>query len=277
MMYYLHLLGLPLEQMVLHDLTRHLQDLMCLWYCSYSERFLPRQTLWHPSRLLLYGHFHTHPRYSRLKRRRTQKRLLSLLAYATLSGRHHQALAYASTSSGHLRQLDSDSKPWLIENCLTACISNNKGDFVGTSLLHATARWPRAINTHLWPYALRTANDVIISTPKRLDGKSALGLFSGSDVIPKLRLLRPFGCPVYVLHTALAGDNHLRKWDQRARIGIYLGISPIHARSVALVLNTRTGLVSPQFHVKFDDMFETVAQSKETHPILWQTATHFTH
>jgi len=72
-----------------------------------------------------------------------------------------------------------------------------------TSLLHATARWPRAINTHLWPYALRTANDVIINTPKRIDGQSALGVFSGSDVIPKINLLRPFGCPVYVLHVAL--------------------------------------------------------------------------
>ena len=45
------------------------------------------------------------------------------------------------------------------------------------------------------------------------------------------------------------------KWEQRARIGIYLGHSPFHAGSVALVLNPRTGLVSPQFHVVFDDNF----------------------
>ena len=36
-----------------------------------------------------------------------------------------------------------------------------------------------------------------------------------------------------------------------------------HARSVALVLNPRTGHVSPQFHLKFDDFFETV-QDKPT-------------
>ena len=53
------------------------------------------------------------------------------------------------------------------------------------------------------------------------------------------------------------------KWKQRSRLGVYLGPSPNHARSVALVLNPRTGHVSPQFHVKFDDFFETV-QSKDT-------------
>ena len=50
------------------------------------------------------------------------------------------------------------------------------------------------------------------------------------------------------------------KWRQRSRLGVYLGPSPNHARSVALVLNPRTGHVSPQFHVKFDDFFETVQQ-----------------
>eukprot|EP00978_Attheya_sp_CCMP212_P036725 scaffold168709_cov28-Attheya_sp.AAC.1 len=38
-------------------------------------------------------------------------------------------------------------------------------------------------------------------------------------------------------------------------------LSPQHARSVALVLNIKTGLgVSPQFHVEFDDLFETVSE-----------------
>ena len=51
------------------------------------------------------------------------------------------------------------------------------------------------------------------------------------------------------------------KWKQRARLGIYLGPSPSHACTVALILNPRTGHVSPQFHVKFDDFFETVGNS----------------
>jgi hypothetical protein len=48
------------------------------------------------------------------------------------------------------------------------------------------------------------------------------------------------------------------KWEPRARMGIYVGRSPSHASNVALVLNPRTGHVSPQFHVVFDDDFTTV-------------------
>jgi hypothetical protein len=32
------------------------------------------------------------------------------------------------------------------------------------------------------------------------------------------------------------------KWEERARVGINLGTSPLHARTVALVLNIETGL-----------------------------------
>ena len=46
--------------------------------------------------------------------------------------------------------------------------------------------------------------------------------------------------------------------EAKARLGIYIGPSPSHAQTVALVLNPRTGHVSPQFHIKFDDFLETV-------------------
>ena len=66
--------------------------------------------------------------------------------------------------------------------------------------------------------------------------------------------------PVYILDTRLqcVGGGGPPKWDPRAHLGIYLGNSPSHAGSVALVMNPKTGLVSPQFHLVFDDNFETV-------------------
>ena len=64
-----------------------------------------------------------------------------------------------------------------------------------------------------------------------------------------------------MLDNALQSRQGVPKWKQRARLGIYLGPSPSHAWTVALVLNPRTGHVSPQFHVKFDDFFETVGNS----------------
>ena len=41
-------------------------------------------------------------------------------------------------------------------------------------------------------------------------------------------------------------------------MGIYVGHSPAYEGSVALALNSKTGLVSLQYHVVYDDQFSTV-------------------
>ena len=76
----------------------------------------------------------------------------------------------------------------------------------------------------------------------------------------RLGKFHTFGCPVYVLDSRLqdSGGPGPPKWDPRSRLGICLGHLPLHAGSVALVLNPKTGLVSPQYHVVFDDDFSTV-------------------
>ena len=144
-----------------------------------------------------------------------------------------------------------------------------------TSLLDAKTKWPRAITTELWPYAVCNCNYSHMQTPHRLGkhgGKTPLEVFSGSDIRPNPKHFHPFGCPVYVLNKDLAAGKSISKWLPRARCGIYLGFSPNHSRNVALVLNPQTGLVSPQFHVKFDDMFETVEypRNKQLDPAEWQ-------
>ena len=115
----------------------------------------------------------------------------------------------------------------------------------------------------LWPYAMCHANDVANATPRKGEDQSPLELFSGVKITPKLHHFHAFGCPTYVLDNELQSGQGSPKWKQRSRLGVYLGPSPSHARSVALVLNPRTGHVSPQFHVKFDDFFETI-QDKST-------------
>ena len=40
-------------------------------------------------------------------------------------------------------------------------------------------------------------------------------------------------------------------------MAVYLGHSPEHATTVPIVLNTVTGLISPQYHVVFNDAFTT--------------------
>lgn len=48
----------------------------------------------------------------------------------------------------------------------------------------------------------------------------------------------------------------------------------MHAQSVALVLSLTTGLVTPQFHMAFEDHFETV-QDAGDYTSNWMSKTHF--
>jgi hypothetical protein len=48
-----------------------------------------------------------------------------------------------------------------------------------------------------------------------------------------------------------------------------MGASPLHASTVGLVRNLRTQHISPQFHVVYDDLFETVHAGTDTPPASW--------
>jgi hypothetical protein len=76
-----------------------------------------------------------------------------------------------------------------------------------------------------------------------------------------MKHVHTFACPVFTLQNALAAGNAVPKWSPRARLGLNLGPSPTHARNVYLVLNLSTGLVSPQYHCRFNDFFETTKYS----------------
>jgi len=62
---------------------------------------------------------------------------------------------------------------------------------------------------------------------------------------------------MYVLENTLQQGNKIGKWENRSRIEMYLGPSPTHARSVHLILSIKMGSVSPQFHIRFDEFFES--------------------
>jgi hypothetical protein len=133
-------------------------------------------------------------------------------------------------------------------------------DHARTMLIHARKRWPSAIDTHLWSYALHMANDALHSTPNIKRKQIPIEIFSGSKVSFNPMDCYHFGTPVYVLDNDMQAEK-IDKWAERARVGINLGRSSQHARTVALVLSMTTGLTSPQFHVKFDPTFQTLRKS----------------
>ena len=142
-----------------------------------------------------------------------------------------------------------------------------------TLLLHAQRHWPECVDTMLWPFAVKAAIDRLNNLQIDLDGNTPSSNFFGtSSKSINVDDYHVFGCPVYVLDSRLqSGAIGPPKCEPCLRIGVYLGHSPIHAGSVALVLNPKTGHVSPQFHIVFYDTFSTVSHMREeTIPPTWE-------
>jgi hypothetical protein len=64
-----------------------------------------------------------------------------------------------------------------------------------------------------------------------------------------------------LLDPHLQDGKKIPKWHPRARRGMFLGFSSQHSTNVGLVLNLKTGHISPQYHLVFDDLFSTVSTS----------------
>ncbi len=127
-----------------------------------------------------------------------------------------------------------------------------------TMLIHASLRWPATHDLKLWPLCFSHAVYIYNKIPGD-DGLSPNEKWFGvKDTHDHLRKLHPWGCPGYVLEARLQDGHKIPKFSPRSRQGIFLGYSEVHASSVALMLNRKTGHISPQYHVVFDDFFTTV-------------------
>ncbi len=129
---------------------------------------------------------------------------------------------------------------------------------VRAMLIHAALRWPDSHDLTLWPLCLQHAVFIWNRIPLE-DGLSPEEKWTSTKSDHHhLRSLHPWGCPAYVPDPTLQDGKKLPKWKPRSRQGRFVGYSPSHASSVALVLNCKTRYISPQFHLLFDDFFSTV-------------------
>ena len=146
-------------------------------------------------------------------------------------------------------------------------------------LMHAKMQWPSAISVALWPYyALCGANDILNAANMPAQESSPLDLLrhtckAKARNFSSLQLSDPTPQTLSTWETlkVTTGNstdckgrilNHQpTKWE--LRFSINLGQSLRHASTVMNILNPRTGLVSPQFHLKFDDILETVIGTNE--------------
>ena len=127
-------------------------------------------------------------------------------------------------------------------------------------LLHVRIHWPDEFDPSLWPFALDYAIRIYNALPRDVkDGLSPDEIFTGMHTgCEQLRRMRAFGCPAYVLDPRLQDGKKIPKWKPRSRQGQFLGFSSEHSSLVAWVRNLTTNRISPQFHVVFDERFQTV-------------------
>ena len=130
------------------------------------------------------------------------------------------------------------------------------------------------IDTMFWSFAFKAAAERHNQLSLTAEGQTPLSILH--DVPVENILVKTFHtlfCPVYVLDACSqsAGGPGPPKREPHSRIGVYLGHSPFHAGSVALVFNPKTGRVSPQYHVVFGDTFSTVPyMDADTPPPHWE-------
>ena len=134
-------------------------------------------------------------------------------------------------------------------------------------MIHAGIHWPDVAKASLWPMAVSHASFLWNHVPSPATGLSPSDLFTRTRWSQrKFHDLHVWGCPLYVLDKSLQDGKKIPKWKPRSHRAIYVGVSPAHASTVPLALNTSTGSITPQFHVVFDDWFATVTSESEDAP-----------
>ena len=130
-----------------------------------------------------------------------------------------------------------------------------------TFMVHASLHWSDhgVDDISLWPFAVKHAVWLHNRVPNRESGLTPLELVTKQRA-DHLDLLRThvWGCPAFVLEPKLQNGQKLPKWNRRSRLGQFLGYSENHSSLVANIRHLQTGYVSPQYHVVYDDLFQTV-------------------
>ena len=144
-----------------------------------------------------------------------------------------------------------------------------------TMMLHQALMWPEHFDMRLWSFALDYATHLWNHLPNRDGGLSPMEIFSGSKSdYSSVKTAKTWGCPAYVLDPRLQDGKKIPKWDPRARRGQFVGISPRHASNIGMIRNLSTGYISPQFHVVYDNEFQTVlggyGKNEAVCPHIWE-------
>ena len=123
----------------------------------------------------------------------------------------------------------------------------------------------------LWSFSVKHSVWVFNRVPNQESGISPMEILAKTKYNNR-DLIRSYvwGCPVFVLEAKSQNDQKLPKWNRWSRKGQFIGFSDEHSTLVATVRNLKIGYISPQYHIFFDDLFETTFLRGENNPVIDQ-------
>jgi hypothetical protein len=118
----------------------------------------------------------------------------------------------------------------------------------------------KTITAELWPFAIQHAATIYNTTKQRSRDYDESPWEKNMGERSKLDQndMHPLFFPVYVLDRRLQEGTSPTKWTNRTTQKVYIGHLHHYSNSVPIIWDPKTKLVSPQFHVMFDDSFHTV-------------------
>jgi hypothetical protein len=127
-------------------------------------------------------------------------------------------------------------------------------------LNHAISRWDTTITAELWPFAIQHAATIYNTTKRRSRDcdLSPWEQFTGERSKLSQTDMQPLLCPVYVLDRRMQEGTSPPKWTKRTTQKVYVGHLHHYSKLFPMIWDPKTKLVSPQFHVMFDDNFDAV-------------------
>jgi hypothetical protein len=140
-----------------------------------------------------------------------------------------------------------------------------------TFMVHASLHWTErgSDDLSLWSFAVKHSVWVYNHVPNVKSGLTPLELITRKHSDYKdLLHCHVWGCPVFVLEAKLQNDQKFPKWNGQAQMGQFVGFSDKHSCLVANVRHLSTNLISPQYHVVFDDLFKTVNRNGVDEPVV---------
>ena len=209
---------------------------------------------------------------------------VSLGASETIMGKERFEQWLYDTAYAEVKHFHGDNGIFASEQYRQECIKKSQTQsFSGVGAQHQNAKAKRAIQTvmymawtfmvhaslhwtehgvddiSLWPFAVKHAVWLYKQVPNRKSGLTPMELITNqkADHTNLLRL-HVWGCPAYVLESKLQNSQKLPKWNRRSRLGQCLGYSDQHLSLVANIRHLKTGYVSPQYHVVYNDRLSSL-------------------